>query len=88
LVEKAVTLTVQHLESDRDLARVCTFLTGYRDGEPIVTIGKTVGLSREHCSRHVKPRAVALVTQTFAMLQRTSRKVRRSAHACVCSVQA
>jgi hypothetical protein len=53
------------LDGELGLTKTCQFLKFIRQGYSITSISKSLGLSREHVTRHYKKKAVELVTQEF-----------------------
>lgn len=59
---------IRELDGEPGLTKTCQFLQFIKQGYSITTISKSLGLSREHVTRHYKKKAVELVTQEFLLI--------------------
>jgi len=74
IVRQAVGEVVAELDGEAGLAHVRAFLVLYASGSTVKGASRKLGLSREHCSRTIKKKALLLVAERFAhlaMQQRT-----------------
>lgn len=65
LLSHAVDAVLQDLEQIPNYARERRFLEGIIQGESVSEISRSIGLSREHVSRTIQPKALALVARAF-----------------------
>lgn len=68
VLEATVNAVLSELQGERGLRAVREFLSLYRSGATVTKASKTLGMSREHCSRTVKKKALTLVAQKFMQL--------------------
>ena len=75
ILRQAVSETIREMEDDPALLRMRQFLELYASGASVTVASEHLGLSREHCSRVLKKRAVRLVAEKFARLAQGRRGV-------------
>jgi len=68
MIDVAVRVVLGELQGEAGLRAVREFLALYRSGATVRQASKKLGLSREHCSRTVKKKAIALVAEKFMQL--------------------
>jgi hypothetical protein len=68
LLDATVQSVLSELQGERGLRAVREFLFLYKSGATVTEASKTLGLSREHCSRTVKKKALNLVAEKFVQL--------------------
>lgn len=68
ILRQAVDETIREMEDDPALLRMRQFLELYASGASVTAASANLGLSREHCSRVLKKRAVRLVAEKFSRL--------------------
>jgi len=65
VLDATVQAVLSELDGERGLWEVREFLALYRSGATVTRASRTLGLSREHCSRTVKKKALVLVAEKF-----------------------
>ena len=75
ILRQAVSETLREMEDDPALLRMRQFLELYAAGASVTAASEHLGLSREHCSRVLKRRAVRLVAEKFSRLAHCRRGV-------------
>lgn len=68
LVGATVQAVLSELDGERGLREVREFLVLYQSGATVTRAGKALGLSREHCSRTLKKKALVLMAEKFVQL--------------------
>jgi len=68
MLDATVQAVLSELQGERGLRAVREFLFLYKSGATVTEASKTLGMSREHCSRTVKKKALTLVAEKFAQL--------------------
>lgn len=68
MLDATVQAVLSELQGERGLREVREFLALYRSGATVTKASRTLGLSREHCSRTVKKKALILVAEKFVQL--------------------
>ncbi len=68
LLDATVQAVLSELDGERGLREVREFLALYRAGATVTKASSTLGMSREHCSRTVKKKALILVAEKFVQL--------------------
>jgi len=68
LLDATVQAVLSELDGERGLREVREFLALYRAGATVTRASRTLGLSREHCSRTVKKKALVLVAEKFVQI--------------------
>lgn len=68
LVSRALAEVLSELEGERALLPLRTFIVRYSSGGSVTSAARELGLSREHCSRSVKRRALLLLAERFAVI--------------------
>jgi len=68
VIDASVQAVLSELEGDLGLREVREFLVLYRSGATVTTASRSLGVSREHCSRTVKKKALVLVAEKFIQL--------------------
>jgi hypothetical protein len=68
IVRQAVDEVVAEVDGEAGLEHVRTFLVLYASGSTVKGASRKLGLSREHCSRTIKKKALLLVAEKFARL--------------------
>jgi hypothetical protein len=68
VLEAAVQAVLSDLQGEQGVRAVREFLFLYRSGATVTAASKTLGISREHCSRTVKKKALTVVAEKFVQL--------------------
>ncbi len=68
IVERALGDVVRELEGEARMEQIRTFLVLYGSGATVAAASRKLGISREHCSRTIRKRALALVAGRFVRL--------------------
>lgn len=68
IVKRVTSRVLADLEDEAELRMVRAFLDLYRSGATVSSVARRLGVSREHCSRSVKKRALLLLAEAFAQL--------------------
>ncbi len=75
IVRQAVDEVVADLDGEAGLEQVRSFLVLYASGSTVKGASKSLGLSREYCSRTIKKKALLLVAEKFAHLAMQRRRL-------------
>lgn len=68
VLDSTVEAVLSDLDGERGLREVREFLALYRSGATVTKASRTLGRSREHCSRTLKKKALVLVAEKFVQL--------------------